>query len=273
MSNLKEEFSQIISNRKKLSEKLNVIRNLIERQKKKITISKIFIYGLFSKKLPKQLENLEKEEAELQTELEKTILKIRYNFDENDQSKSLIDKVYAKFENLSKCEQIWDITSTHEVTENKSSASTSVKRVPTKIKISEFKLIECDQQGLLFENQDGRNLIFYPNFMVSWENEENYELYLSSEIELKFNNSRFLEEESIPSDSEVIGETWKKVNKGGGPDKRFKGNYKIPIVKYAEIAYLFGNSEETFQFSNYSYALHFAEDHLVLLKSLKTELH
>lgn len=118
MSNLKEEFSQIISNRKKLSEKLNVIRNLIERQKKKITISKIFIYGLFSKKLPKQLENLEKEEAELQTELEKTILKIRYNFDENDQSKSLIDKVYAKFENLSKCEQIWDITSTHEVTEN-----------------------------------------------------------------------------------------------------------------------------------------------------------
>lgn len=267
MSNIKEEFTKIISSRKELIEKLNAIRYSIESHKKKITISKIFIYGLFSKKLPLELENLKKEETGLKEELDKTILKIRYNFGEDDQGKSLMNGLYNKFEALSECEQIWDITDTQKVLEKKSSATNSLKRVPTNIKITDFELIECDQKGLLFENQDGRNMIFYPNFMVSWENEGNYSLYTNSDIELKFDNSNFLEEDKLPSDSEVIGETWKKVNKDGGPDKRYKGNYKIPIVKYAEISYLFENSKETFQFSNYSNALSFAEDHLVILKS------
>jgi hypothetical protein len=47
--------------------------------------------------------------------------------------------------------------------------------------------------------------------------------------------SQFREDEMVPSDSEEIGSTWLKVNKDGGPDKRFKANRKIPIMKYCQI--------------------------------------
>jgi hypothetical protein len=47
--------------------------------------------------------------------------------------------------------------------------------------------------------------------------------------------SRFIEEQGVPSDATVVGQTWKYVNKKGGPDKRFKGNRQLPIALYEEI--------------------------------------
>jgi hypothetical protein len=47
--------------------------------------------------------------------------------------------------------------------------------------------------------------------------------------------SEFREMESIPSDSEEIGSTWKNVNKDGSPDRRFNDNQIIPILKYGKI--------------------------------------
>lgn len=47
--------------------------------------------------------------------------------------------------------------------------------------------------------------------------------------------TRFIEEGSVPSDAQVVGHTWKYVNKSGGPDKRFKGNRQLPICLYGEL--------------------------------------
>jgi len=45
----------------------------------------------------------------------------------------------------------------------------------------------------------------------------------------------FVESDSVPSDSQVIGQTWRYVNKKGGPDRRFSSNPQIPIAKYGEL--------------------------------------
>jgi hypothetical protein len=45
----------------------------------------------------------------------------------------------------------------------------------------------------------------------------------------------FVEADGVPSDSEVIGQTWQYVNKNGGPDRRFAHNPQIPIVRYGEL--------------------------------------
>lgn len=47
--------------------------------------------------------------------------------------------------------------------------------------------------------------------------------------------TRFIEEEAVPKDAEVVGRTWKYVNKSGGPDRRFKNNRELPICLYGEI--------------------------------------
>ena len=40
---------------------------------------------------------------------------------------------------------------------------------------------------------------------------------------------------SVPADAQIVGETWKYVNKDGSRDKRFSNNEKLPIALYADI--------------------------------------
>lgn len=49
--------------------------------------------------------------------------------------------------------------------------------------------------------------------------------------------TRFIEEGSVPRDAERIGTTWKYVNKGGGPDRRYKNNPQLPIMRYGELTF------------------------------------
>lgn len=44
--------------------------------------------------------------------------------------------------------------------------------------------------------------------------------------------SRFIEEGPVPNDAEIVGQTWRYVNKNGGPDRRFNDNRQIPVVLY-----------------------------------------
>lgn len=56
-----------------------------------------------------------------------------------------------------------------------------------------------------------------------------------STLKVEISPSRFIESELVPSDAKVVGQTWKYVNKDGGPDRRFKDNRKIPIALYEEL--------------------------------------
>lgn len=45
----------------------------------------------------------------------------------------------------------------------------------------------------------------------------------------------FREGDTTPRDGEMIGKTWRYVNKNGGPDLRFNDNRQIPIYRYGQI--------------------------------------
>ena len=72
-----------------------------------------------------------------------------------------------------------------------------------------------------------------------------------NEVLLKYAPAQFIETEAVPSDTQVVGETWENVNKDGSPDRRFARNSKIPIVQYGQLLFtsVAGLNEE-FQFSN-----------------------
>jgi hypothetical protein len=54
-------------------------------------------------------------------------------------------------------------------------------------------------------------------------------------LEVQWQDSRFIEEEAVPSDAQVVGQTWKHPNKSGGPDRRFANNRQLPICLYESI--------------------------------------
>ncbi|HEX5405624.1 MAG TPA: DUF4236 domain-containing protein [Pseudonocardiaceae bacterium] len=54
-------------------------------------------------------------------------------------------------------------------------------------------------------------------------------------LQVSWQEERFIETEPVPSDSLIVGHTWRYVNKSGGPDRRFKDNTQLPIVKYGQL--------------------------------------
>jgi hypothetical protein len=55
------------------------------------------------------------------------------------------------------------------------------------------------------------------------------------EVEIVCRRTKFIEDRSPPTDSQVVGESWLYVNKDGSPDRRFGNNRKLPICLYAEL--------------------------------------
>jgi len=47
--------------------------------------------------------------------------------------------------------------------------------------------------------------------------------------------TRFIEDGRGPADAERVGATWRYVNKGGGPDRRYKNNPELPIMQYGQL--------------------------------------
>lgn len=70
------------------------------------------------------------------------------------------------------------------------------------------------------------------------------------QLMIESGQTRFIEEGGVPSDSKVVGSTWRYVNKSGGPDRRFNNNRELPIVLY-EMLLLRSNSglKEVFHLS------------------------
>ncbi|MEX0271982.1 hypothetical protein AB3R30_22920 [Leptolyngbyaceae cyanobacterium UHCC 1019] len=58
-----------------------------------------------------------------------------------------------------------------------------------------------------------------------------------SEIQASLQDLEYVEQESLPSDATVIGQTWKYARRDGGPDKRFNNNRQLPIAKYGVVAF------------------------------------
>lgn len=221
-------------------------------------LSQIFIVGLFTKKF----KELHSEKVDYLTELKQQLAecKVAIDIDIDEGIKGKYDRLKQAFNNLTKSAKIWDKTSAVKNNDNRSAASNSITRTETTLSNQKIEFINADFDALYFKNQNGSDIYIFPAFAVLFDDKNNFGLVDLSELKVSFRTTSFLEEESIPSDSKTIGETWAKVNKDGTPDKRFKGNYKIPIVEYAEIEFKSNSGiYEVFMFSNTNYANAFAD--------------
>ncbi len=56
-----------------------------------------------------------------------------------------------------------------------------------------------------------------------------------SELRAEAGQTKFVEEGQIPTDAAMVGTTWRYVNKGGGPDRRFNNNAQLPVLVYGTL--------------------------------------
>lgn len=80
---------------------------------------------------------------------------------------------------------------------------------------------------------DGKNCYFFPDCILVEENRR-FGAVRYETIRTAVRDQRIIMD-MAPSDATVVGQTWKFVNKNGGPDRRFKDNRQLPICLFEEI--------------------------------------
>ncbi len=249
---LKDTLTEVYKDRIELAQEIEHTKKEIKSAKNTRTIACILLIGLFIKSFKKKI--IEKEEylADLENQLKNSFVNIDVHFDKSFEEK--YNSLLNSYKTLLTSEIIWDITSSvqQDMKITRSAASSVVTRTPVKFKFDNIDIIKSTYSAFHFENKNGGDLYIYPAFIIVTTDKKEFALIDIKDFQMKFSQQRFLEEEKIPSDTKVIDKTWAKVNKNGTPDKRFVGNYEIPIVRYGRIE-IKSNSglNETYAFSSF----------------------
>lgn len=157
------------------------------------------------------------------------------------------------FRALAACDLCWDTTSEAAVNQavERTKATRSITRTPIVPDCRPAAIIEASRPALCFPNANGGDLFILPGLLLVFNRAADFALVSLAEVRLLYSTIRFQEEEGVPSDSNVLGETWKKVNKDGSPDRRFANNFRIPIAEYGVLRFTSAAGlNEEYMFSN-----------------------
>jgi uncharacterized tellurite resistance protein B-like protein len=104
----------------------------------------------------------------------------------------------------------------------------------------------------------GEALHFLPDALVIRDYALNFVAMPYASIGVGCETTRFSESQSVPADSQCVGQTWVFANKNGSPDRRRANNRQIPVLEYARITLSWGRSGCVLLVSNVQAARHFA---------------
>jgi hypothetical protein len=263
MHGVKETILTAHEQRLALAADLLEVKKSLAKSKSRLTMSYIFLYGIIkrsiSKNIKEEISNQKEVIDQIQEQLESSAVKLDFVFE--DDLLNGYTNVLESFKKLCTSSKMWDVTSAYDQNRaiTRSAASTVVTRKDIHLDLKEIPDIKANFNPLYFQNGNGADIYFYPNFIIVYSSKEKFAIIGLNELQVTFTTTRFVETGTVPSDSKIIDRTWAKVNKNGTPDKRFSNNYEIPIVRYGNIALQTSTGlNEQYEFSNYDFAEAFA---------------
>jgi hypothetical protein len=144
--------------------------------------------------------------------------------------------VVRGFNALVRCDTVWHIGAEGDVRDRKrqAGAHTLVRR--TAVRAGFGKPSRLDLNIEVPTLPAGRqSLYLFPDRMLVYERQR-VGAVRYDELEAVAGQTRFIEEDRVPTDARVVGQTWRYVNKSGGPDRRFSDNRELPVVLYGELS-------------------------------------
>jgi hypothetical protein len=235
----------------------------LNRAARRLRRAEFFIIRLFTERsIPNLVDaaNLANDELdEARAHLEGCFVEVDFAFDggTNESYAALI----RAFEDVRTAQRIWDITATAGVdrVRQRTTAFNAITRVPVSFGFSDSEIIRTTYRAMRLGNVGGRDLQIFPGFIMMREASGDFALIEFAEFECQLAQSRFIEEESVPTDAEQVGTTWKRANKDGSRDRRFADNYQIPVMRYGALAFSSPTGlAEVYQVSSYDRAARFA---------------
>lgn len=224
-----------------------------------LIFSYISLYGFIFKWFKENYISKKQFAEEAEQDYKNFKLDIQFNLDSSILKE--YEELKINFEKVKTSEKIWDITTSKSVDmiKERSAANKSLSRIEVKFSFSILDFINSDYQAIKFQNANGGDLLIYPGFLVIvGKKESDFGLIDFRDLQIEHSSINFLETDSTPKDANIVGYTWKYVNKNGSPDKRYKDNYQIPIAMYYALNMKSNTGLfESFHFSNHEAGLNF----------------
>jgi len=234
-----------------------------------------WLFGCMFKGRFVQLGESATEAAEKQAELEEQerLSRLATEFDLPGNLKDRFGRLCDAVAALTGAQGIWDTISSVATDRyrERTTASQSIQRQPVGVSLGTCDLIQSSLKVPRLMNANGGELFLYPAFVLYFVSQQAFALVDIRDVNLIYNPVSFIEEESVPSDAELIGHTWKKANKDGSPDRRFANNYQIPILKYGDVRLSSQSGlNEAYMISNEHLAHAFGEAFATFQRALPT---
>jgi hypothetical protein len=262
LESLKQLIKEALAERETARRSVPVAQEELAVAERRLKRAKNWFFGLFiGKQVPQRQAAVEAKAVELKTKEERlagAVIDAEFTLDAPTVAAFAV--LTDAFEQLATSQAIWDVTSEqHEDTRvTRSSAGRNVERQPVRFTLAEDAVLQSDAKVLCLRNANGADLLLYPGFLMM-AGRVDIALIELRDIELHFSNVKFTETDPVPSDATVVGHTWAKCNRDGSPDRRFKGNYQIPVVGYGGLVlktttglneeYLVSNPDEASRFA------------------------
>jgi hypothetical protein len=171
-----------------------------------------------------------------------------YNLDSSSEQAFL--SVVNGLTQLGKSAKRWRVDATGRVLDKKyhAGASNIVQRKNLALGIGPFSKVRCNLDVPYIVA--GANILYFCPDRLFVVTGRRVAAVPYPDLRLREGTTQFIEDEGVPSDAVVVGRTWRYVNKSGGPDRRFKDNRELPVVRYDELSLTSASGlNELFQFS------------------------
>ena len=157
----------------------------------------------------------------------------------------------GSFDDLKQCKSVWNVTSEGRTSDWKRNAGATALNERSEIRPALGKP-GCIRSGANFPNLTvGKtDLYFFPDGVLV-VTRMSVTALAYHDITVSSRAVRFIEDGRVPSDTTIVDQTWRYVNKAGGPDRRFSSNRQLPICRYGEIDFQSdGGLNARIQYSN-----------------------
>ena len=155
-------------------------------------------------------------------------------YDLEPEVEALFEQLYSAVDALNGCSATWNVdtsTSTGRQWKQHAGAEHLITRKRIRVKTAAPPYIKTNVSTPVLPA--GRQRLFFLPDRLFILDGHHYAAIAYENIHLELGTTRFIEEpKSKPRDGTQVDTTWKHPNKSGGPDRRYKSNYQLPVMAY-----------------------------------------
>jgi len=157
-----------------------------------------------------------------------------YDFEDKGEH---FQKIISSFNALASNSKVWSMINSRQVfdiheSKRNAGAGNLISRTEAQVGEGKPPWVETNIDVPVIKTR-GQSLYMMPDGILVYDS-KGVGFVEYDDIRMEARTTRFIEEQP-PHDAKVVDKTWKHPNKSGGPDKRFKSNYQIPICLYGEL--------------------------------------